>query len=522
MPSVGAPVPPALNIPWGTTPDGQNVMLTPAALGLLQQLFAAVGGASGGPVLGPATTTIGDFATWANATGTLLADAGSPASVILSNITAQLVAGTNITITPSGGTLIIAASGGGGTGNVTGPSSAINGGFALFDGTTGKLLKSGVVGPGNLAYLNTITTSYITNFNTSVDTEVQNYLQAGTNITLTPSGSHLIISSASSTPVDYWGAYENGVRVGNSASTNSTNLNALISAINSAGGGLIWFNEPGTYSFSSTINLQSLVSFEATGCVFAWAGSTSGTIFSSSSTDVMWGVTWRGVKINEGSGFTGTALNLHSHMYCDFEALGVGTSTAGTFFSSNSDSTAGEHSWGPDNSNRNTAFNRYSFKHQGSCLNFMLTAGIPSGYGGQPQVCTLNTYDECQGSNVYNLGFRFEAWADSNTMTGNCYAAIWGSGGVGFIINQANAGTPSVYNMHIQHLQIDTFGTGLGRYGAVLNNSKQIVCDMFYNDPQAENGAFTGTNGLSYLWTMEDPGTNNLKTHYKGWTSVTP
>ena len=76
--------------------------------------------------------------------------------------------------------------------------------------------------------------------------------------------------------------------------------------------------------------------------------------------------------------------------------------------------------------------------------------------------------------------------------------------------------------MHIQHLQIDTFGTGLGRYGAVLNNSKQIVCDMFYNDPQAENGAFTGTNGLSYLWTMEDPGTNNLKTHYKGWTSVTP
>lgn len=60
---------------------------------------------------------------------------------------AALVEGENITITADDDalTLTIAATGGGGTGDVVGPSSATDGAVALFDGTTGKLLKDGVV-----------------------------------------------------------------------------------------------------------------------------------------------------------------------------------------------------------------------------------------------------------------------------------------------------------------------------------------------------------------------------------------
>lgn len=53
---------------------------------------------------------------------------------------AKLTAGTNITITNGAGSITIAASGTG-TGDVTGPSSSTSGTFAIFDGSTGKVIK---------------------------------------------------------------------------------------------------------------------------------------------------------------------------------------------------------------------------------------------------------------------------------------------------------------------------------------------------------------------------------------------
>ena len=56
--------------------------------------------------------------------------------------TLAFTAGSNITITEAGGAVTIAASGGGGgSGDVVGPTSAIANNFVAFDGTTGKLVK---------------------------------------------------------------------------------------------------------------------------------------------------------------------------------------------------------------------------------------------------------------------------------------------------------------------------------------------------------------------------------------------
>lgn len=54
---------------------------------------------------------------------------------------ATLVQGTNVSIVNGNGTITISATGGTGGGDVSGPASATNNAVALFDGTTGKLIK---------------------------------------------------------------------------------------------------------------------------------------------------------------------------------------------------------------------------------------------------------------------------------------------------------------------------------------------------------------------------------------------
>ena len=74
------------------------------------------------------------------------------------NDTLTLVAGANITLTTNALTDSVTITAAGGSGNVVGPASATNGAFALFDTTTGKLLKNGSV-PGGAATLNVGTTA---------------------------------------------------------------------------------------------------------------------------------------------------------------------------------------------------------------------------------------------------------------------------------------------------------------------------------------------------------------------------
>jgi hypothetical protein len=73
---------------------------------------------------------------------------------------ATLTAGTNVTITNAAGAITIAASGGGGSGDVVGPASSTDNALVRFDTTTGKLVQNstGILSDaGALSGLTTIT-----------------------------------------------------------------------------------------------------------------------------------------------------------------------------------------------------------------------------------------------------------------------------------------------------------------------------------------------------------------------------
>lgn len=75
-------------------------------------------------------------------------------------VTPSIVAGTNITVTGTWPNQTIAASGGGGSGDVVGPASATDNALVRFDSTTGKLIQNSVVTvadtTGNMAGVGTL------------------------------------------------------------------------------------------------------------------------------------------------------------------------------------------------------------------------------------------------------------------------------------------------------------------------------------------------------------------------------
>jgi hypothetical protein len=86
---------------------------------------------SGGPITTSGTITLAGILAKANGgTGTA---------------TPSIVAGTNITVTGSWPNQTIAASGGGGSGDVVGPASSTDNALVRFDSTTGKLIQNSVV-----------------------------------------------------------------------------------------------------------------------------------------------------------------------------------------------------------------------------------------------------------------------------------------------------------------------------------------------------------------------------------------
>ena len=97
---------------------------------------ALSGGTTGLTVTGSPITTSGTI----TLAGTLAVANGGTGTA-----TPSIVAGTNITVTGTWPNQTIAASGGGGSGDVVGPASATDNALVRFDSTTGKLIQNSVV-----------------------------------------------------------------------------------------------------------------------------------------------------------------------------------------------------------------------------------------------------------------------------------------------------------------------------------------------------------------------------------------
>lgn len=375
-----------------------------------------------------------------------------------------LAAGSGISLVTSGGVTTVINTGGGGGGGVT-----------TFNGRAGAV----ALGVSDLAGL----------------------IVAGANVTVTNTGSALSIASSGGgggggVPISYYGAAENSITPANSAATNVANLNALISTVNAAGGGTIWFNGAGAYNINGQIILKSNVSIMmATGANLTWTGSTSGgaIMVGTSITDVVVNCKWE-LNLDEGTAFNGTMLYMHSFQYCDLSVEGLGTNTTDVFAQMFADSTAGQHPGG----GRNTVFNRIRLRHHGEVGTGLIYTGLTSGFGGGPQGFTDNTFYDMQFNNVTTRGIKGNEWADSNVFNGNTYIGLSGANSIGVIINEGRTNNFTIYDTYFDHIAVDIFGSVGGRIGVVFQESEGMVVDQILIGPTFEGGSFIGSNCTSY------------------------
>jgi hypothetical protein len=83
--------------------------------------------------------------TWAAATGGGAVQALDEAVSLTTALTSLNFAGAGVTATNTGGAVTVTVAGGGGSGDVVGPASATDTAIALYNGTTGKIVKVSVI-----------------------------------------------------------------------------------------------------------------------------------------------------------------------------------------------------------------------------------------------------------------------------------------------------------------------------------------------------------------------------------------
>ena len=213
-------------------------------------------------------------------TGDLIALGGISGSLTrLSDDSSYLVAGSNITITSAsnGQITISSTAGGGGSGDVVGPSSATDNAIVRFDSTTGKLIQDSAVTiadttgnittPGDIAVNGgdiTTTAGTATLFNTTATT--LNVGGAATSITMGD-------STTATTTV------RGGTLVGNTATQNLFNTTATTLNIGGAATTLTLGASTGTATINNaTVTLANATTINVNGANPTIAGTSTGTL----------------------------------------------------------------------------------------------------------------------------------------------------------------------------------------------------------------------------------------------------
>jgi hypothetical protein len=282
--------------------------------------------------------------------------------------------------------------------------------------------------------------------------------------------------------LDDFGAAMNGV------TDDITAINLAFAAAVAAGGGTVVV--PKTSAFSGTITIPTGVDiWMAAGAKLLWIGAASGTCVQTSPTEVCSNAKWRGLTIDTGASFTGTALYIHSahNIYADVIRL-ITTGATSTGLKMYADSTAG----GDALTKRNlTQVVIDSLVQHGQCGTLIDCDGVTSGYIGDPQVVTLNTINSVFAEACAVYGIWLRNWTDNNTWPGMCRLTVNGNNGVG--VQVGSASSVGVYMNQWGMLAVDTFGTLTGRIGMKVENSKLTQVNALYQNPIAEGGEFVST-----------------------------
>ena len=287
-------------------------------------------------------------------------------------------------------------------------------------------------------------------------------------------------------------------------------VQTAINDLYAAGGGEVVITGP--CAIGTTIIIKRGVSLRfVNNSYFQWIGSTSGTCVETDSTDVVQGVSLYDMKINTGSSFTGTAFYIHSahNLYSNRLVL-ITTGTTSTAIKMIADSTGGESTI----TKRNTTACVFDLiVQQGQCGTFMEFDGVTSGYDGTPQVVTLNNFGTIFNDQCAQYGMNFKNWTDNNTFNGMISLTPYANNGIG--LQMGSSTSQGVYMNSFNLLAVNTFSTFTGRIGMKVDKSKLTKVHSYYQDPEADGGAFIATAAAESYDITRFVDTDKTIVHYR-------
>lgn len=271
--------------------------------------------------------------------------------------------------------------------------------------------------------------------------------------------------------------------VGNGVADDTAAIQAAINAVQTAGGGVVFF-PAATYKVTSTITLQSTVFLSGYGATISWAGGAS-SVISTTTSGVTLTAGMEGLTVN-GSTTATTILALYSTYHCFFRDLTLTSNSTTNICIDLRVSTTGATN---ADGNRNNVFNQFdNILQEGTCG----TALRMKGDSTAPTVVTLNTFVNFNSRGGAAVrGIDFADWCDSNYFAGitrlNLPSTAAGAVGVEWNTTSPTANT-GVYANNFDHLAVDTFGAGTGRVGIKMNLTKFNKIGFYFNEPVAEGG----------------------------------